>query len=339
MKKKPEIEHADAFLWLEDLPPSPAPVRFAADEMPPCPKCARRSAPTRLNCLYCGEKLPVSEAQSNLVRPTLRALEVWEKGWNAVYLPGENDNFDERTLGDFLRLEPEEAVKFASAHHALPVARAASPDEAEVVARFFRDKHLKIEIVSDADLNTEVLPARVRGMEFGTDKLILQLLGKNESVEIFTAQIELIIVGTIFERRVENRENRKNVEKIELKDSTEISSDESLIDFYISGDPNGFRISARNFDFSCLGANKKLLAHENFEILLQTLKQTAQNAVFDVSYKKARAALNVVWQPEQRTEARGWQREGIGRINLDSRLTISNQTQFLRYSRLLNLLR
>src|SRR5688500_2575287 len=61
--------------------------RFTAEELIACEKCARANAPTRMNCLYCGALLPVTEQRAELVRPTLKKLEEWEQGINVVLLP------------------------------------------------------------------------------------------------------------------------------------------------------------------------------------------------------------------------------------------------------------
>jgi hypothetical protein len=343
MEKKTKPELPDAFLWLQDLPKEAAAERFTTEQMILCEACGRSNAPTRVACLYCGTAMQIAEENAALARPVLRRLENWEKGWSVVYLPVETEDFDEVKLAQtaaFLRLERAEFEKILEANHILPVALAESGSEAAVVENHLQAHGFKAIIVSDEALEINILPNRVRSMEFGDNQLNLYLLGKSEEpVRVLYADIELIIVGGIFERQVENREQRKNENSFEIKDSREISSDESLLDFYVKNDKIGYRISVKNFDFSCLGAEKKMLARENFGILLEKLKQQAENATFDDFYKRLRAALNPVWQPDQRNESLGWQHEGIGKISIDNRMTVNNAAQFLRYSRMLSELR
>ncbi len=343
MEKKTKPELPDAFLWLQDLPKEAAAERFTTNQMISCEACGRSNAPTRLACLYCGTTMKIAEENAALARPVLRRLENWEKGWNVFYLPGETADFDELKLAQtaaFLRLERAEFDKILEANHILPVAQAESEAEASVVEKHLQANGFKTALVADEALETTVLPRRVRSMEIGDNHLSLHLLGKSEeAVQVLFADFELIIVGAIFERQVENRERRKKEDSFEVKESREISSDESLLDFYVKNDTAGYRISAKNFDFSCLGAEKKLLARENFGILLEKLKEKAPTAAFDDSYKRLRGALNPVWPPDQRNESLGWQHEGIGKISIDNRMTVNNAAQFLRYSRMLRKLK
>src|SRR4051812_28827722 len=55
--------------------------RFEPGELVACDKCLRANAPTRMNCLYCGAPLPVTERSAALRRPSLRKLEEWEQGF------------------------------------------------------------------------------------------------------------------------------------------------------------------------------------------------------------------------------------------------------------------
>lgn len=343
MEKKIKTELPDAFLWLKDLPKEPAAERFTAQQMSLCEACGRSNAPTRLSCLYCGAAMKVAAENAALARPVLRRLENWEKGWNVVYLPAESETFDEVKLAhiaDFLRLDRAEFDKILTSRRALPVAQAENETEAAVVQNHLKLNGFETAIIRDADLEINSSPRRVRRLEFGDNQINLHLIGKtDEKLTLDAADIQLLIVGAIFERQVENREQRKGRNGFEIKDSRELSSDEQIIDFYVLGDKTGYRISAKNFDFSCLGAEKRMLAHQNFGILLERLKEKAKNAVLDDSYKRLRAALNPIWQLDQRNESLGWQHEGIGKISIDNRLTVNNSHQFLRYSRMLQALK
>lgn len=342
MEKKAKPEIPDAFLWLKDLPEKSAPERFTAEQMIECDNCKRKNAPTKPACLYCGATLKISGETAMLVRPTLRKLENWEKGWNVIYIPNSDPNSDSNFSGeaisqiaDFLRIGKDELKKIFSFQQPLPLARAESAEEAELVSKFLQNQKVQVEIAADTVLETDTNPNRVRGMEFGGSYVNLHLLGKDEVVCLFYAEIELFVVGTIVERQVDNRERRKGEDRFEIKDSTEISTDQSVLDFYSASERASYRISARNFDFSCFGAEKKLLASENFKILLEKFRDKAPSAVFDDSYRRVRQALNIVWQPDERNQSLGLQREGIGKFNKENRLTTSNAAQFLRYSRML----
>nr|MDQ3746090.1 hypothetical protein [Acidobacteriota bacterium] len=95
-----------------------------------------------------------------------------------------------------------------------------------------------------------------------------------------------------------------------------------------------FRVLADNFDYSCLGASKRLLARENFVTLVETLRARAPSAVFDDEYASSRALLSLAWPPTERTASLGLRRERPGRFNTEAATLITNEQQFTRYSRL-----
>ena len=49
---------------------------------------------------------------------------------------------------------------------------------------------------------------------------------------------------------------------------------------------------------------------------------------------RVRHALGIVWPLEQQTEARGWRRARVGRVNTEAVTKSDNEQQFTRYSRL-----
>jgi hypothetical protein len=337
MNKNPKTP--DAFSWLKDLPSEQNAERFAAEQMVACDACRRKNAPNRAACLYCGAVLQ-NAAKVKMRSVLRRRLEEWEKGFNvAVLLEEENprqQQLDARQIADFLRLEQNEVEKILQQKTTIPVARAETLDQAEAVTAFFNEKGFQTRIIADADLQIDEQPRRVRAIEFGGSYFNLFLYGKRtEPVCLFYAEIELVVFGTLFERRLENRERHKGRNDSEICESREITSDETIFDFYVHKDSIGYRICARSFDFSCLGADKRLLASENFRLLREKLADKLLHARFDDSYSSLRDALNAVWRLAERSESRGWQREGIGKIAVENRLTISNAAQFLRYSRFL----
>lgn len=80
--------------WLKDLPVTAENIAFKPEEMIVCAKCARTNPPNRTKCFYCGGELEISDAQSRILKPNLRKLELWEKGFNVVFLPNPQ-TFDE----------------------------------------------------------------------------------------------------------------------------------------------------------------------------------------------------------------------------------------------------
>jgi hypothetical protein len=137
-----------------------------------------------------------------------------------------------------------------------------------------------------------------------------------------------LIVNRLEVEQPKSRRNKKPAERREL------TSDDMVLDLYTKNLDGGWRIAASNFDFSCLGPAKGVLATENFLTLINTIRQRALNAVFDDSYATARRALAEVWPLEQRNESQGWRRAGAGKFSMTTTTVKDNEAQFTRYSHL-----
>jgi hypothetical protein len=141
--------------------------------------------------------------------------------------------------------------------------------------------------------------------------------------------------GAIFEKKVASTEkrNKKSAEK-QVTQATETSHDEPLVDIYSRSDETGWRILTKGFDFSCLGAQKSLLAVDNIKRLVEMIRANAPNARIDDGYLKMRGVLGRVWENEPKLASYKWQREAIGKYNFDNVTVIDNVAQFTKYSRL-----
>ncbi|MBX7173760.1 MAG: hypothetical protein K1X72_22510 [Pyrinomonadaceae bacterium] len=332
MEKKNEQIHPDQ--WLKDLPVQSEEIGFKAEEMILCDKCQRKSPPTRLKCFYCGADLKVSYDQTQFLKPSFRKLEDWEKGFNLVYLP-KDAPVDEVKAAKLLNLEREDATRLFSAKKVLPLARLESQTEAEVLVNRLHEIGIDCKIVLDELLKIETLPRRLRGIDFYEDKLILILFNADEVAEIPLNDINLIVVGTLFERKIEAVESMKKKDEKKVLESAEISSDETVIDIYSTQDNLGYRIEPKGFDFSCLGAEKSLLAKDNIKTLAEKLRSIVPNAKFDNDYLQIRLELSKVWEVSQRNDSNGLNRSMVGKLSRTNITTVSNLIQFTRYSRLL----
>ena len=334
MDKKTEKNQADG--WLGDLPIQAENLAFKPEEMILCGKCERKNPPTRLNCFYCGAELEFSEAQSGFIKPNLRKLENWEKGFNLVYLPA-SENFDDTKLSEiakFLKCEKEFLQKLFAAQKSLPLARVESEKESEIVQKRLREHGANTLILSDERLNVEKPARRLRGIKFYDDKIILILFNQEEIIEISNSDLVVIVTGSIFERKVEATEKRVKKGESKTLQTGETASDEFLIDIYSCEDTTGYRIYAKGFDFSCLEAEKEILAAKNLKKLAQKLCEVAPGAKFVDDYLQARESLGNVWRVEERIDSQGMKREGFGKFHLGNVTTIDNLSQFTKYSRL-----
>jgi hypothetical protein len=314
-----------------------APRRFEPSELVACEKCSRGNAPTRMNCLYCGASLPVDERSAALRRPSLRKLEEWERGFNVVLHPTCSEVAPEtiEEAASLLRLESSRLEEIIGAEAALPVARAASLEEAELIVSRLAARGLAAEVFGDEDLARQ--PLRVRALSFVVgDALTLTQGAESEPTRVAWDEVALIVTGRVVNKRVEFEERPSNIgARARLVEARETVADEAVLDIHTTDDgAAGFRVMADNFDYSCLGRSKGLVAGENFKLLVEELRARAPRAAFDDSYARMRAALSSVWPPTERTESGGLRRDRPGRLNTESVTVVGNETQFTRYARL-----
>ena len=314
---------------------------FAHTELVACEACLRANPPTRMNCLYCGATLPAPAVGDDLRRPTLRALEAWEQGFNIVLLPQASDELTAGSLTEaasLLRLEAGQLREMAGARTHLPLARAAHFEEAALVEGKLRALGWRVEIVADAELCVETdAPKRIRKLEIGADSLAGWTSAEGEAARIEWASVTLIVAGRIARKRIEVEERRGGRRRAEgeVIDTREFHEDERALDLYVANSLVNWRIMAENFDYSCLGAAKSLTAAENFTRLIETLGARAPRAAYDDSYRSVRHYLKFAWPLAEQTGAGNLRRISPGRYNAEAVTSVTNETQFTRYGRLL----
>ena len=321
---------------LTDLPVQTENIHFKPEEMILCAKCQRTNPPTRLNCFYCGGEMKFSDAQSKSLKPNLRKLESWEKGFNVILLSGAA-SFDETKLTEtsrLLKIEKEFLQRMIEVERSLPIARAESEKESEIVQTRLSEFGIKTRVVSDESLAIEKPARRLRGIEFFEDKLNLILFNQDAKIELPTEDVALIVTGAIFERKISATEKYNKKGENKILDTSETATDEILIDVFSRLDSIGYRIYARGFDFSSLAVEKELLAKNNIIKLGEKLRRFAPNVKYIDDYLLNRSLLASVWEVEQKTDSQGMKRDGVGKFNFGNVTTVSNQLQFTKYSRL-----
>lgn len=331
MDKNPEKMREDE--WLKNLPVQAEPIAFRAEEMVLCQNCRRANPPTRLKCFYCAAALEIAAGRADFVKPQLRKLENWEKGFNLVCLANQTEKMDLTEMAKTLRLEKEVLQKIFETEKRLPLARTETEREAEIVAENLRSLGLETAFVSDDALAPDKLPRRLRGLDFADEKLTVKLFNTGETIEIARADLVLVVTGAVFHHKTEAIEKRKKGAS-KILESSDTASDEALIDLYSRGDADGFRISATGFDFSCLGADKSLLAAENMRWLIIGLREFAPEARLVSDYLSVREVLGSVWPLEQRKDSQGLKRHGFGKFDFTNVASSNNLQQFTKYSRL-----
>jgi hypothetical protein len=317
-------------------PDEAAPVPFAPEQMIRCEQCLRANPPTRVNCLYCGAILPRDEANAFLRQPTLRRLEKWEQGYNTILLQPVPELNEERLLktADLLRLSSEDLNRIFAAALPLPVARAASLDEAKLVSDRLSRVGIRCTTMPDGGAQSEQGVTKVRSMDIDATGSRLYQTRESEPRWLAWEKVQLIVVGRVISKRVEVKEQKARRSEDNILDSHEFVTDETVVDIYASDEPSTFRIGAKNFDFSCLGAKKSLTVGENINQLIALFRDYATQAEFDDSFNSVRKLLETVWPSEQQVETSGWRRERPGKVTLGTATELSNQNQFSLYSQL-----
>jgi hypothetical protein len=322
---------------------------FAPEQMVACAECLRANAPTRPTCLYCGATLLLTKQSAALWRPKLKKPEDWEQGFNVVTLPraaGALTSDEAEEAAALLRLDVGGLKETVLAGRAMPLTRVASADEAWLIVERLRGLGLMTEVFPDEVLARR--PPRARAFEFEKEALICRGGPEAEPRRVPWNEVVLLVKGRVVSRRVEVSERKRGLGgRSNTVETRELSSDELVLDLYMSsvdeheaqgaGGP-GFRVMSGGFDYSCLGEGKKLIAAENFDALVLTLRERAPAAVLDEDYAHLRPLISDVWPSAERTESLGLRRPRPGRINTEAVTTVSNETQFTRYARLRHLL-
>ena len=329
-------ENVPSGLFFPDGPAAEAIPRFTPDQMVICESCLRANPPTRLQCLYCGNQLPVNNAAIDLQKPDLRPLENWEQGYNNILTSLAATNVSDDALAsaaDLLKLEREVFARLLAANHAVPVARTGTRDEATLIQRRLSPLGIDTDIVADVNLAVEGGPYRVRAAELNDGGVKLYERRGATPLKLSWKEIQLLVAGRLTGQRVESREENARGRENRILEANEFFTDETIVDFYTS-DPKPFRILSKSFDFSCLGSNKGLLAEANMSRLLEVFRENARDAAWDDSYNALRGALEPVWPLQRNEQSAGWRRDRPGKLTKGNVTEISNEGQFQKYSSL-----
>ena len=310
-------------------------IAFRPDEMVSCSSCRRMNPPNRLNCLYCGNELEIKPENVASIRPNLRKLEAWKPGFNIISrepLPANQLSFAD--IASFLSTDPGDLALIFEAAEPLPLARVESKTEAEILVAGLAERGLKCSIVADNDLADDTQPVRLSRIDIRHGGIAVTDFNTREVTEIDDDNLALLIPGIVAVSTVDSFEKKGRAGKTRVIDETTTDRDESVLDLYSRQDPIGFRVHLTGFDFSCLGADKGLIADQNMQRLTTVLAEHAPHVRLAGNYKKVRRALDQVWEIESRREPTGLQRSGFAKRNFGSVASTSNLRQFTKYSRL-----
>ena len=309
---------------------------FTEAEMIACEACLRANPPTRATCLYCAAGLPATEQNLHAQSAPAPTPAELDNGYQIVPASAPARDIAESSLAQaaaLLELKAVELKAILNAPQPLPLARAATPEQATMLGDKLRAVGIENIMVADEELHLKNPAKRIRAIEFRDDSLMGIAAGGSTKLSTRLSDVILIVAGRLLVSRTEVEE-RPRGRRNQLLDSRELSRDESVLDLHLRSDQAGWRILADNFDFSCLGSEKKATAFANFKVLVNLLRERANDARFDDLYVRLRPALALVWPIEQQTRKGKSRGRGDGKPYLSTVTTADNEGQFTRYSRL-----
>ena len=292
----------------------------------------KQNPPTRASCLYCGAPIDLPDERKLQAKLNLRPIENWEKGFNIVAIPP-SKGADITSVSRYLSIEPEVLTRMVAASESIPIARIESENEANIAVQQLKNFGLTAVVVSDESLKADHPPIRLRSLDFRDGSIVATSFNTGTELVIESAELLLIVSGTHIETKTESVEKRKKKEKTLLHE-TETSFDEKVIDIYPEGEPGGFRIQTKGFDFSSLGEDKGLVAALNIERLRDRLCKFAPSAKAVDEYRSLVSVLNTIWPMDMEKDFQGRKRTGISQFGYSNVAKSSNVTQFTKYSRL-----
>lgn len=308
---------------------------FAPEEMVRCDACLRANPPTRTACFYCGAALPVTQTSARLRQPALLSPGKSDPGYNTILIAHDQTRNSIQEAADLLKLSTEAIEKLLATTQPLPVARTATFEESQLLADRLRDLGLQTQTISDEQLGVlEGNIIRVRSIVFDDDKISVRPSGPGEPLEINHADLFLLVQARLSTKTTTIKERKSRRSENEILEASEFYSDESVIDLYCTSREESIRIAANSFDFSCLGEQKALVVNLNMTKLIQVLQAEAPQLMLDNAYTGVRQLLDLVWGAEKSTKSDGWRRDAPGRLTVGATTTLSNENQFMRYSRL-----
>lgn len=309
-------------------------LAFEANEMIACRGCGRANPPNRHKCLYCARELEIKAEHAAVIKPVLRKLEPWERGFNVI-LTERKEQAQTAKIAKLFSADATNVAAMLENDTPLPLARVESEADAAILKQNLEALGLECLIVSDADLESEKPPARLNSITFGDGQISLRDFNTEKITHLQPHDLALSVTGILVTGKVESLEKRRRRGKeTKVIDETATGGDEPLLDLYTRTDKTGFRVHLAGFDFSGLGDDKGLLAAENLRTLIIALKEHSPDAKLVSNYAAVRHFLDDVWEIESRKDPQGLRRSGFGKVEFGTVASTSNLAQFTKFSRL-----
>lgn len=309
-------------------------IAFKQGDLIACRGCGRTNPPNRAKCLYCSHDLEITATNSAETGLNLRKLEIWEHGWNIICRGATNqDGTTTAKIGDLIGLEPDTVNDVLNSTSALPIARVESESEASILSARLAQLGIDCFVLADETLDPDRPPTRLKAIAFLDGGIAVTNFNTNEKKELPKDEIALLVPGTLVSSKTDSLEKRGMRGKTTVVNETATVRDEAVLDIYRRSDPHGFRVHLTGFDFSCLGADKQILATENLRLLTNKLMAYATVCRIADDYRSVCHLVDRIWEVEFRKAPSGPQRSGFGKVGFGAVASTSNAIQFTKFSR------
>lgn len=298
--------------------------------------CGRQTPADRVACIYCGSELVRPAGSTTPLKINFQEFETWEKGVVTVAV-GCSNEVDIEQAAAVIPLSADELDRLCRCGFPIPISRLRTSAEAEAVADRLAAANIRCIAIDEARLLPEIEPVRLRKIEIGTDGPVFVTFNTNENICVAWSDITHVVYGTIFTSQLDSLEKRVRGGKRKAIDGTAMTNDEDVLDIYITGHREGFRILPAGMDFSFLAGEMSLLAADNMRRTLDLLSDRSTNARTNLSYREIRGLLGHTWPATRSKDSKGTSGGMISGRRFSSSLTTSNAAQFLRFSRLQSL--
>jgi hypothetical protein len=303
-------------------------------------ECGRQTPVDRIACIYCGRELAfsVDPTLDRGIRVNFRQFELSERGF-LVVAKDLGRCIDVGSIQKLIPLALDRAHSNFPANIPLPVARLRTSAEATIVSDRMSSLGLQCSVIDENSLAPRVQPIRIRAM-IPTETGVSFIPFNSRPGDGYPWHaITTVVIGRLLHRRLDSLEKRSHRRKsVTLEDNMSVF-DSPVIDIYVENDAAGFRLLPAGADFSFLRNEMSPLATENMAKVASVFDRYAVDARIVTDYDNIRWLLGEIW-PESGSSNSSRIVGGLltGR-KIERSVTVSNEIQFLRFSRLQSIFR
>jgi hypothetical protein len=176
---------------------------------------------------------------------------------------------------------------------------------------------------------------RARRIAIADDEI--RIFHSGGEISLGKTEIILLVLGELRRVRVDYTEGigGGRGQSGNVLDSSEFSSEETLLDVYTTSLDRSVRIKSDAFDYSGLVSPMSFRSEMNFRAALAMLSEAAPQATVDDDFARMRRMFARAWPERTRNESRGIRRTVTFRAVAQASVMSNNRDQFDRYSRLM----